>query len=273
MSSAVSDVTFNFPEEFFIHCAKEGLLPRIFDHTQADALVAEYKINPAWIDDIHANATAYFEAYLIETDQLDTINGNNEDAIVHIIMCTEVPDIANKWILQLQLVHVQDDFDNYTEALTLDDNDDDFVVPAARAMPDCHFGTRCTRQDCRFTHPTRPSAPAAPAAHAMPDCHFGTRCTRQDCHFTHPTRPSAPAAPATHPSAPATRPSAPTAPAAPAAPAAPIACYFRNSCTKRDCTYTHPGVPCNNRPCMNGSNCYKQGKSCPFHHPGDTCQH
>lgn len=260
MASAVSDVTFNLPEEFFIHCAKNGLLPRIFDHTQVDALVAEYKIDPAWIDDIHANAIAYFEAYLIETDQIDTIMAYNEDAIEHIIMCTEVPQFAHSWILQLQEVRFQDDLADLDEEKALDEADD------------CYYGMRCTKRNCRFTHHIRPSAPAASTTRpsAPTDCYFGIRCTKRDCRFTHPSAPAAPAAPTTRPSAPA---ASTTHPSAPAAPTAPIACYFQNSCTKRDCTYTHPGVPCNGRLCMHLSNCFKQGKSCPFHHPGDTCQH
>jgi hypothetical protein len=243
---AASTKTFNIPEEFFIHCAKKELLHLVFDHTKVDALVAEYGIDPAWIDEIHDNAAAYFEAYLIETNQIDTIHGQDEDAIEHIIMCTLVPHLAQIWVKQLQAAYYQDDFENFADALDLDDGDD-FFEPApaaacASAMPVCRFGAHCTRPDCRYTHST-PPAPAAACASAMPVCRFDGHCTRPDCRFTHSTPPT------------------------------PAACNYGNGCTNRACTYAHPGVPCNGRKCMNGSNCYKRGKSCAFHHPNDACRH
>lgn len=315
MASAVSDVTFNSPEEFFIHCAENELLPRIFDHIQVDSLVAEYKIPPEWIDDIHANNLAYFEAYLNKTGQIHTIyqvvqkDGQEEPeaqkftleeieaqviaqeeleaqeiAIEHIIHSTLIPDLAIQWVEKLRANFLHDIAEFYEDLV------DDFVEPAATAMPDCLYGTSCKRSDCRFTHPrahaTQPSALTAPAtspsATAMPDCRFGDSCNRRGvCRFNHPrahaTLPSAQTAPDAHtirPSAPTIRQSAPTIrPSAPIAHTAPIACLFQNSCTKRNCTYTHPGVPCNSRPCMSGNNCYKQGKTCQYHHPSDTCQH
>jgi hypothetical protein len=261
--AAASTMVFGNIDEFFNYATKCGLLAHIFDSTKVDALVDEYKIPPNWIDDIYSNAVAYFEAFLIETNQMDIILGKDEDAIEHILMCTEIPIIAQTWVYQIQSAHVHEDFDDLIDSLYLDNQDEDFFdshapvaaahapvaaaqapvaaahapVAAAAHAPvaaaqanECRFGARCTRADCKFTHT---------AVRAMPECRFGTRCTRADCKFTHAMVP------------------------------APAVCNFEN-----DYKSNHLDVPpCNGRACMNGNNCYKQGKTCTFHHPGDMCQH
>jgi hypothetical protein len=307
--AAASTMVFGNIDEFFNYATKCGLLAHIFDSTKVDALVDEYKIPPNWIDDIYSNAVAYFEAFLIETNQMDIILGKDEDAIEHILMCTEIPIIAQTWVYQIQSAHVHEDFDDLIDSLYLDNQDEDFFdshapvaaahapvaaaqapvaaahapvaaaahapvaaaqapvaaahapVAAAAHAPvaaaqanECRFGARCTRADCKFTHT---------AVRAMPECRFGARCTRADCKFTHTAVRAMPE------------------------------CRFGTRCTRADCKFTHAMVPapavcnfendyksnhldvppCNGRACMNGNNCYKQGKTCTFHHPGDMCQH
>ena len=47
--------------------------------------------------------------------------------------------------------------------------------------PPCRFGATCTRPNCTFSHPPRPSH-----NHFAQQCRFGSGCTRAQCPFQHP---------------------------------------------------------------------------------------
>ena len=54
-------------------------------------------------------------------------------------------------------------------------------VPHAHTPTPCRFGSACTRSNCTFSHPPRPSH-----NHFAQQCRFGAGCTRAQCPFQHP---------------------------------------------------------------------------------------
>ncbi|KIJ15511.1 hypothetical protein PAXINDRAFT_133532 [Paxillus involutus ATCC 200175] len=52
--------------------------------------------------------------------------------------------------------------------------------PPSHPVP-CRFGASCTRPNCNYTHPSRPST-----THFNQQCRFGSACTRGACPFQHP---------------------------------------------------------------------------------------
>ena len=126
---------------------------------------------------------------------------------------------------------------------------------ASKPTP-CKFGSRCTREDCWFSHEDRceaaPQAPSVGSRSGIP-CKFGSGCTRGDCKFSHEDRcESAPPSVASKPK-----------------------CRFGSSCRNLKagtCSFDHTGDSVVERAqtgslkrCVFGFNCYKQLK-CRFHH-------
>ncbi|KAF9268606.1 hypothetical protein L218DRAFT_917502 [Marasmius fiardii PR-910] len=54
--------------------------------------------------------------------------------------------------------------------------------PPTNVVP-CRFGASCTRPNCSFSHPPRPSSGVN---HFAQQCRFGAACTRATCPFQHP---------------------------------------------------------------------------------------
>ncbi|CCL99187.1 uncharacterized protein FIBRA_01202 [Fibroporia radiculosa] len=54
-------------------------------------------------------------------------------------------------------------------------------APTAHTPTPCRYGAGCTRPNCSFTHPSRPSTTTSSTP-----CKFGTACTRATCPFQHP---------------------------------------------------------------------------------------
>lgn len=53
--------------------------------------------------------------------------------------------------------------------------------PHAPSTVPCRYGAACTRPNCTFAHPTRPSTNSSTTP-----CRFGAACTRANCPFQHP---------------------------------------------------------------------------------------
>ncbi|KAI3618858.1 polyadenylated rna binding protein [Moniliophthora roreri] len=55
------------------------------------------------------------------------------------------------------------------------------LPPTSNPVP-CRFGAACTRPNCTFSHPSRPSS----NPHFAQQCRFGAACTRATCQYQHP---------------------------------------------------------------------------------------
>ncbi|KAM5530480.1 hypothetical protein V8D89_015864 [Ganoderma adspersum] len=54
-------------------------------------------------------------------------------------------------------------------------------APAPQGAIPCRYGLACTRPNCSFSHPPRPSS-----HHSSVPCKFGAACTRSTCPYQHP---------------------------------------------------------------------------------------
>nr|VWP00055.1 Amidohydrolase family protein [Ganoderma boninense] len=54
-------------------------------------------------------------------------------------------------------------------------------APVAQGAVPCRYGLACTRPNCSFSHPPRPSS-----HHSSVPCKFGAACTRSTCPYQHP---------------------------------------------------------------------------------------
>lgn len=108
-------------------------------------------------------------------------------------------------------------------------------------IKDCHFGSNCTRKDCKFKHPKANSDDVV-AATRMKECRFGSNCTREDCKFMHSDT---------------------------VAPKHTKECRFGARCTNAECKFMHPDASAANDAvvpnCRYGSNCTRA--DCHFTHP------
>ncbi|KAI0941719.1 hypothetical protein AcW1_003529 [Taiwanofungus camphoratus] len=58
------------------------------------------------------------------------------------------------------------------------------VPPNPQPQTPCRYGVTCTRPNCPYLHPPRPSATLK--THSNQPCRFGAACTRATCPFQHP---------------------------------------------------------------------------------------
>lgn len=149
----------------------------------------------------------------------------------------------------------------------------------------CKFGTKCTNSQCRYSHPSPVATAESGVVLSTDACEKGKDCKDKDCIKSHvspavnaPGRRqhlfsfgssaySVPVGSETQ-KPPSIHPHPHTAPAYSGTPSNPISCRFGASCTRPNCTYSHPPRPANthfNQQCRFGAACTRAG--CPFQHP------
>ncbi|KAH7907004.1 hypothetical protein BJ138DRAFT_1161241 [Hygrophoropsis aurantiaca] len=139
----------------------------------------------------------------------------------------------------------------------------------AYALPDrpssptlCKFGTKCTNSQCRYSHPSPVATAESGVVLSTEVCDKGKDCTDKDCIKSH-------VSPAVNnPGAENQKPPAPSTTVTPSHTPHTIPCRFGVSCTRPNCTYSHPPRPQTNhfaQQCRFGAGCTRA--ACPFQHP------
>ncbi|KAI9459968.1 hypothetical protein HD554DRAFT_2029009 [Boletus coccyginus] len=142
-----------------------------------------------------------------------------------------------------------------------------YALPERPQSPTlCKFGTKCTNSQCRYSHPSPVATAESGVVLSTDACEKGKDCKDKDCIKSH-VSPAVNAPGAETQKPPSTNPHLHTAPAYSGTLASPIPCRFGASCTRPNCTYSHPR-PTNthfNQQCRFGAACTRA--ACPFQHP------
>ncbi|KAF8141228.1 hypothetical protein EV363DRAFT_1425369 [Boletus edulis] len=143
-----------------------------------------------------------------------------------------------------------------------------YALPERPQSPTlCKFATKCTNSQCRYSHPSPIATAESGVVLSTDACEKGKDCKDKDCIKSHVSPAiNAPGTDTQKP--PSTHPHPHSAPAYTGAPSNPIPCRFGASCTRPNCTYSHPPRPSNthsNQQCRFGAACTRA--ACPFQHP------
>ena len=162
-----------------------------------------------------------------------------------------------------------------------------YALPERPQSPTlCKFGTKCTNSQCRYSHPSPVATAESGVVLSTDTCEKGRDCKDKDCIKSHVSPAvNAPGRQkfskfsfssfadlvlvgAETPKPSSAHPHPQTAPAYSSTPSSPIACRFGTSCTRPNCTFSHPPRPVTthfDQQCRFGAACTRA--SCPFQHP------
>ena len=161
-----------------------------------------------------------------------------------------------------------------------------YALPERPQSPTlCKFGTKCTNSQCRYSHPSPVATAESGVVLSADACEKGKDCKDKDCIKSHvspavntPGRQlgslsmisltySVPVGTELQ-KPPSTHPHPHVAPAFTNTPSNAMPCRFGASCTRPNCTFSHPPRPTNshfNQQCRFGAACTRA--ACPFQHP------
>ncbi|KAG9312120.1 hypothetical protein JVU11DRAFT_7407 [Chiua virens] len=142
-----------------------------------------------------------------------------------------------------------------------------YALPERPQSPTlCKFGTKCTNPHCRYSHPSPVATAESGVVLSTEVCEKGKDCKDKDCIKSH-VSPAVNAPGAELQKPPSTHPHPQTTPAYPSTPSNTMACRFGASCTRPNCTYSHPRPTSThfNQQCRFGAACTRA--ACPFQHP------
>ncbi|KIJ65918.1 hypothetical protein HYDPIDRAFT_110012 [Hydnomerulius pinastri MD-312] len=152
-----------------------------------------------------------------------------------------------------------------------------YALPERPQSPTlCKFGTKCTNSQCRYSHPSPVATAESGVVLSTEACEKGKDCKDKDCIKAHVSPAvNTPGAehqkpPSAHPAASHPHPSSHPSNSSTNA----IPCRFGSSCTRPNCTYSHPTTRPSSSPSQNphfaqqcrfGASCTRA--TCPFQHP------